>query len=107
MTASRVYDAFEARLKRLVGRSLRGVAYREIAYDNAEPGWRAESASFDSLDFGLELHVDDGSIISFTWGAEFVQYNVSVVDGELQLGDNARAGGILANAGGRSDYSAR
>ncbi len=33
MTASRVCDAFEARLKRLVGRSLRGVAYREIAYD--------------------------------------------------------------------------
>jgi hypothetical protein len=59
MTASRVCDAFEARLKRLVGRSLRGVAYREIAYDNAEPGWRAESASFDSLDFGLELHLDD------------------------------------------------
>lgn len=82
--------AFERALQHIVGRSVRTVTYYEIAYDDGEPLWNRESASFDSLDFGLDLHLDDGAIVSFTWGAEFVQYNVSVQKGPLQLRDTVR-----------------
>ena len=37
------------------------------------------SESFDSLDFGLQLTLDDDSTFSVTWGAEFTPHNVSIL----------------------------
>lgn len=82
-------DEFERTLQQLVGRTIQAVAYYEIPYEDGQPMWNRESDSFDSLDFGLQLILDDGSTFSVTWGTEFTQYNVSIrrdalgfVDGE-------------------------
>ncbi|MBX2822377.1 MAG: hypothetical protein KTR29_21965, partial [Rhodothermaceae bacterium] len=43
-----------------------------------EPQWHG-SVDFDSLDFGLELEMKDGSIFYIYWGSEFHQYGVSIL----------------------------
>jgi len=35
-------------------------------------------SSFDSVDFGVELEMIDGSLLSISWGTEFVQYGISL-----------------------------
>ncbi|MFH0901142.1 MAG: hypothetical protein V2A73_10990 [Pseudomonadota bacterium] len=77
-------------LQTLVGRFVEAVTYHEIAYEDGAPMWNRGSQSFDSLDFGFELRLDDGSVFSFTWGAEFTQYNVSIRQGPINFGDTAR-----------------
>lgn len=80
--------AFEQRLNRLVGRRVRAVYYFELPYPEG-PQWARESATFDSLDFGLELDLDDGCKVSITWGHEFTNYNVSILDGPLEWAEGA------------------
>lgn len=57
----------DGRFARLVGRRIEGVRYFELRYEG-EPGpmWGIGS-SFDSLDFGLEFDLDDGSTWSCIW----------------------------------------
>ncbi len=75
---------YEARVLSLIGHRIADVRYHEIAYTNAsgaplaEPAWNRNPA-FDSLDHGLDLYFDDGSMCHVTWGAEFKQYGLSVL----------------------------
>lgn len=78
---------YEAMLQQLVGRSIRALSYFEIPYEVVEPMWNRDSESFDSLDFGLEMLLDDDTIFSVTWGTEFTQYNVSIRREPLQFAD--------------------
>lgn len=83
---------FERVLQQLVGRTIQAVAYFEIPYEDGQPMWNRESDSFDSLDFGLQMNLDDGSTFSVTWGTEFTQYNVSIRQSPLGFveGESAR-----------------
>ena len=53
----------EDRLGFLAGRTVNAVRYIEI--ESNEPGWSARG--FDSVDYGIELDLDDGSTWSITW----------------------------------------
>jgi hypothetical protein len=77
---------FEAQLASLTGRSIRAVTYRDLETS------AATSQAFDSLDFGLTLHLDDGSDFSFTWGDEMLAYGVSARRGRLDAGRGREAG---------------
>jgi hypothetical protein len=69
-------SAFETELAGLRGATLVRVRYFEIDYENGQPEWRWDDR-FDSLDFGLELTLDDGRTFNLTWGNEFQPYGVS------------------------------
>jgi hypothetical protein len=74
---------YESQFQLLIGHRIVEVRYHEIAYTDksgtplAEPAWNKNPA-FDSLDYGLDLHFDDGSMRHVTWGAEFEHYGLSV-----------------------------
>jgi hypothetical protein len=74
---------YESQVQLLIGHRIADVRYHEIAYTDksgatlAEPAWNRNPA-FDSLDHGLDLHFDDGSMCHVTWGTEFEQYGLSV-----------------------------
>lgn len=76
----------EARLQRLVGRTLTGVCYFEIDYGTPNPTW-SDDWGVDSLDFGLQLILDDGSRCNLSWGGEFAQYGISL---EAPVAESAR-----------------
>ena len=84
---------FEKTLQQLVGRRIKTVSYFEILYgeSQSQPMWNRASDSFDSLDFGLQLELDDGSIFSVTWGTEFTQHNVSIRQAPLGFVDGETA----------------
>ena len=59
-------EGIERRLNQLVGRRVEAVRYVEIRYEGElEPMW--QGPGFDSLDFGLELDLDDGATWSVVW----------------------------------------
>lgn len=76
-------ERFEAQVASLRGKRLSGVRYFEIYYTGGQAGWDTWPA-FDTLDFGLDLITDDGQILGITWGTEFIQYGLSLVDGSVQ-----------------------
>lgn len=82
---------FERTLQKLVGRTIQRVSYFEILYEDGKPRWKQESDSFDSLDFGLQMNLDDSSTFSVTWGAEFTQYNLSIHQAPLGFVDGESA----------------
>jgi hypothetical protein len=53
----------EARLGSFVGRSIAAVRYTEI--QSGQPAWSANG--FDSVDYGIEFDLDDGSTWSVIW----------------------------------------
>src|SRR5687767_10597255 len=56
----------QALRQHLTGRSIERVRYVEIRYEAPlEPMWRG--ASFDSLDYGLELDLDNATTWSIIW----------------------------------------
>ncbi len=75
-------EEYESQILLLVGHRIANVRYHEIVYKDkseaptAEPAWNKNPA-FDSLDYGLDLDFDDGSMCHFTWGAEFEHYGLS------------------------------
>lgn len=81
---------YEEALRTLEGRSIRSVAYYEIAYSDGTPMWSFDGEALDSLDFGLTLELDDGSLFSFDWGADFAPYGVRISTASLQSGQHAR-----------------
>jgi hypothetical protein len=59
-------ESIERRLNQLVGPRVEVVRYVEIRYEgHPEPMWRGPD--FDSLDYGLELDLDDGLTWSVIW----------------------------------------
>lgn len=76
-------------LKDLIGRSIVTAAYHEIDYGDDRPMWNRESASFDSLDFGLTLRLDDDSVFHLVWGHEYTQYDISVARGSGDRGERS------------------
>lgn len=75
---------YEHEIQQLVDCRIRDVRYHEILYSDENgitldvPQWNKDEA-FDSLDFGLDLILDDGSCWHITWGSEFIQYGLSVL----------------------------
>ena len=82
---------FDERVSALVGQTVRGVTYWEIAYEGGEPMWRSELADVDGLDFGVDLHFDDGAKVALTWGSEFYSYGISVQHGASAGNESARS----------------
>ena len=74
-------------LREMLGHSIVAVTYHEIDYGDALPMWNRESPSFDSLDFGLTLRLDDDSVFHVAWGHEYAEYNISVARGLREYGD--------------------
>lgn len=73
---------YERNARRLIGQTISAVVYYEIDYkDDAFHFF--DDTRFDSLDFGLELQLRSGRYVSITWGSEFHQYGVSLVDGRI------------------------
>ena len=73
-------DEYEKNARRLVGNTITRVVYHEIDYCDDEFHFFDDSR-FDSLDYGLEIELGTGQFLSITWGSEFHQYGVSLVDG--------------------------
>jgi len=68
--------------RRLVGRRITRARYVEIDYEGKpEPMWRG--AGFDSLDFGIELDLDDGTTWAFIWNQRGHNEALLVYPGQL------------------------
>jgi hypothetical protein len=74
-------EEFGKRAANLIGRILQRVTYWEIPYEHGKPNWRDDEPQIDVLDFGLDLHFEDGGQVGLTWGDEFFQYGLSILDG--------------------------
>ncbi|BFM49016.1 hypothetical protein [Marinomonas sp. THO17] len=74
---------YENLVELLVGEEIHKVEYFEINYDGYETDFSG-SGSFDSLDYGANLHMASGQVFGFIWGDEFFQYGVSVLKTPLQ-----------------------
>jgi hypothetical protein len=76
-------------LASLRGDSIARVLYREIKYDDGVPGYLA--SDHHSLDYGVELHLGSGRVVSFIWKWP-VSYFLGVIEGDLSAevtGDHA------------------
>jgi hypothetical protein len=86
---------YESQVLSLIGHCIVDVRYHELAYSDksgatlAEPQWN-RNPEFDSLDYGLDLYFDDGSMCHVTWGAEFEQYGISVRRAQQQYLETIR-----------------
>jgi hypothetical protein len=75
---------FDAKLAQLIGRRIEGARYFELRYEQTGgPMWELGS-SFDSLDFGLELDLDDGSTWSCIWAPPTYDEALVVYEGVLR-----------------------
>ena len=75
-------EADERRVEALVGRSVVRTRYFEQDLGAPrEPAWRADG--FDSLDYGVELDLDDGSTWSFIWTQAGDNEGVLAFEGQL------------------------
>ena len=94
---------FERRVEALAGGRVVRVRYHEIDYLNddgrplAVPAWNG-SPDFDSLDYGLDLTMDDGAVFHVTWGTEFAQYGVTVQTEPLHDVSAVRAWDVSASS---------
>ena len=70
-------EDYVAHLNTIVGCRLARVRYYECAFDNPGPLWSWDSR-FDSLDFGLDLEMDDGAVFQFLWGWGFVEHDIAL-----------------------------
>jgi len=75
-------DEYENKASRLIGNRITKVVYHEINYFDGEFHF-FDDARFDSIDHGLELELGTSDRLSITWGAEFYQYGISLVDGSI------------------------
>jgi len=75
-------EQFENQFKKLEGQELLGVSYYEITYEGRASYWN-DSPLFDSLDHGLDLITASGKTFPITWGAEFLQYGISLASKPL------------------------
>ena len=76
-------------LATLRGDSIASVLYREIKCDNGDPAYLA--SDHHSLDYGVELHLGSGRVVSFIWKWP-ASYFLAVVAGDLSAeftGDHA------------------
>lgn len=71
-------QAYEANASQLIGQTLTGVRYFEIAYESAEPTWALSPQVGHCLDFGVDLETVDGSVFGIIWDAEFFQYGIGI-----------------------------
>ena len=75
-------DEYEKRARRLIGNTIAKVVYHEIDYGDGEFHF-FDDPRFDSLDHGLEFQLGTGELLSCTWGSEFKQYGISLIDDEM------------------------
>ena len=72
--------AAAAILASLCGERIASIRYREIKYDDGKP--RYVAADHHSLDYGLELHLESGRVVSFIWQWP-VSFYLAIVSGDL------------------------
>lgn len=72
---------YEQRVAAVVGRCISTVRYYEIAYEESQLYW--DNGQFHSLDFGLDLKMEDGCRFKISWDSEFYQYEISLSEGSL------------------------
>ncbi len=70
---------YEKPIKELIGKSISDVNYYEIDY--GEPMWN--ETEFHSLDYGIEIIMEDKTAYYFVWGNEFTQYDVKFRKGNI------------------------
>ncbi len=75
-------EEYETIARQLVGRTIKKVFYHEVDYSDDKYHFFDDSR-FDTLDYGLEFELDTGKFLFITWGSEFYQYGISIVDGRL------------------------
>lgn len=68
---------FENLVAQLNGRTILDVSYVEVDTQN-DHWYFFDDPRFDSIDFGLQLSLDRGDVLSITWGSEFVSYGLSL-----------------------------
>ncbi len=81
----------------LTGDRIARVIYREIRYDDGQPGYRA--SDHHSLDYGPELHLQSGRVVSFIWEWPICYYlGVSVADLSTTLSGEHASWDVSAEA---------
>ncbi len=75
-------EEFETKVRSLIGERISKVRYFEIDYEGGQEYWNSNS-SFDSLDYGLDLEMESGTIKGIIWGSEFYQYGISLISASL------------------------
>ncbi len=66
----------------LSGLRIARVVYREIKYETNTPAYR--ETDHHSLDYGLELHLESGEVVSYTWKWPPCYY-LGITSGDLSL----------------------
>lgn len=74
---------FEQLVNSLIGKSIKHVTYYEINYEDNKEYWN-NNQEFDSLDFGLDLNMNNGECYGIIWGSEFYQYGISLLEHTLK-----------------------
>lgn len=69
-----------ALLEQLPGEQIVRVLYRELAYEDGQPAYL--EADRHSLDYGLELHLASGRVLSFLWLWPVSHY-LGILNGDL------------------------
>ena len=70
---------YEDQVNQFIGHRISKVVYFEIDYGDNEYHF-FDKPRFDSLDFGLEITFSNGDCRSITWGHEFTQYGLSILN---------------------------
>ncbi|AFM05217.1 hypothetical protein Fleli_2864 [Bernardetia litoralis DSM 6794] len=73
-------DNYKNLVKELIGKSIISVNYYEI--DRDKPYW--DKGDHHSLDYGLEIEMNDSQTYYFIWDKEFIQYDMKFAKGEIQ-----------------------
>lgn len=68
--------------RQLVGHRIKQVRYFELRYEG-HPGPMWGAANFDSLDYGLELDLDNDTTCSIIWMQQSRNEGLSVSEGRL------------------------
>ena len=76
-------NAIEQRLTRLVRRGIERARYVELAGYEGPKEPTPPAGNFDSLDYGLELDLDDGATWSFIWKIVDINIGLLVYPGSL------------------------
>lgn len=75
--------AFEQQVQVLVGHRIIGVRYCELDDDTGAPSWNVRHPAFDVLDYGLELVIETGEVLTVTWHDTFLSWNIWLYSGAM------------------------
>ncbi len=70
-------------VRSLAAQRISAVTYWSLDYGDGETHWGDFGERFDVLDFGFELHLENGSEFAVTWSRDFGAYGVFVHRGRM------------------------